>query len=86
MLIGYARCSSSGDDEQVQRGQLVALGVEPAAVHIDHGLSGTGRPRPALIAALSAVSARDTLAVTSLERLARSVADLSEIAADLRRA
>lgn len=83
MLIGYARCSSSADDEQVQRDQLVASRVEAGAIHIDHGLTGTDRPRPALTAALSAVSARDTLVVTSLERLARSVADLSAIAADL---
>lgn len=83
MLIGYARCSSSADDEIAQRDQLVALGVDGGAIHVDHGLTGTDRPRPALSAALSAVSARDTLVVTSLERLARSVADLSAIATDL---
>src|SRR4051794_40885552 len=78
MLIGYARCASSmGDDEQGQRAALVALGVDADSIHIDHGLTGTDRPRPALTAALSALSARDTLVVTTLERLARSVSDLS---------
>ncbi|MDV8070644.1 recombinase family protein [Rhodococcus sp. IEGM 1366] len=44
--------------------------------------AGTDRPRPALTAALSALSARDTLVVTTLDRLARSVADLGEITTD----
>ncbi|NRI68757.1 resolvase [Rhodococcus sp. MS16] len=84
MLIGYARCASSMDgDEQGQRAALVALGVDADFIHIDHGLTGTDRPRPALTAALSALAARDTLVVTTLERLARSVTDLSEIATDL---
>ncbi|WP_072691692.1 recombinase family protein [Rhodococcus marinonascens] len=84
MLIGYARCSSSGSDEVGQRDQLVALGVEAAAIHVDHGLTGTDRPRPALTAALSALSARDTLVVTTLDRLAHSAADLGAITTDLR--
>ncbi|WP_182263419.1 recombinase family protein [Rhodococcus sp. UFZ-B548] len=58
-----------GDDEQGQRAALVALGVEADSIHIDHGLTGTDRPRPALTAALSAISARDTLVVTTLERV-----------------
>ncbi|MCZ9634928.1 recombinase family protein [Rhodococcus sp. BH5] len=85
MLIGYARCASSGDDEQVERDQLVKLGVKPGQIHVDHGLRGIDRPRPALAAALGAVSARDTLVVTSLDRLARSVPDLSDITSDLSR-
>ena len=83
MLIGYARCSSSADDERIQRDQLSELGVGANAIHVDHGLTGTDRPRPALTAAMAALSARDTLVVTKLDRLARSVADLSEIATDL---
>lgn len=82
MLIGYARCSSSKDDEKEQRDQLRALGVGADSIHVDHGLTGADRPRPALTAALSALAARDTLVVTRLARLARSVGDLSEIAAD----
>jgi DNA invertase Pin-like site-specific DNA recombinase len=83
MLIGYARCSSSPRDEQDQRDQLRVLGVDDGCIHVDHGLTGTNKPRPALTAALSALSARDTLVVASLDRLARSVADLSAIATDL---
>jgi DNA invertase Pin-like site-specific DNA recombinase len=83
MLIGYARCSSSPGDERNQRDQLQVLGVDGDSIHVDHGLTGTDRLRPALTAALSALSARDTLVVTSLDRLARSVADLSAIATDL---
>lgn len=83
MLIGYARCSASADDERGQRDQLRELGVGDGSIHVDHGLTGTDRPRPALTEALTALSARDTLVVTSLDRLARSVADLSAIATDL---
>ncbi|OYD70721.1 recombinase family protein [Rhodococcus sp. OK302] len=84
MLIGYARCASSiDDDEQGQRKALAALGVDADSIYIDHGLTGTDRPRPALTAALTALSARDTLVVTTLDRLARSVADLGQIATDL---
>ena len=83
MLVGYARCSSSADDEHGQRDQLRVLGVDGDSIYVDHGLTGTDRPRPALTAALSTLSARDTLVVTSLDRLARSVADLSAVATDL---
>ncbi|WP_233272477.1 recombinase family protein [Rhodococcus sp. JT-3] len=72
MLIGYARCASCGDDEPGERDQLVKLGVEPGQIHVDHGLSGIDRPRQELTETLGAVSVRDTLVVTVLDRLARS--------------
>lgn len=84
MLIGYARCSESSGDEQAQRDRLAAFGVDPPAVYVDHGLTGTDLPRPGLTAALSRVVGGDTLVVTELARLGRSAADVGALAEDLR--
>ena len=85
MLIGYARVSTSGQDLTVQREALTALGVNPEAVHVDHGLTGSNRDRPGLREALAACRAGDTLVVTKLDRLARSVLDARDIADTLAR-
>lgn len=83
MLIGYARCSTRTQDLTVQRSALEGLGVEPARIYVDHGLTGTNRDRPGLREALAAVREGDTLAVTKLDRLARSVRDASAIGEEL---
>ncbi|MEV0424121.1 recombinase family protein [Streptosporangium canum] len=50
--VGYARCSTNGQDVIVQTEQLRALGVEPDRIYIDRGFSGTtqrynrGRRKP----------------------------------------
>ena len=77
--IGYARCSTHGQDLAAQREALVALGVAEARIHTDHGLTGTGRARPGLGQALAAVRAGDTLVVPKLDRLARSAPDARAI-------
>jgi len=59
----------------VQREALAALGVEPKRIYVDHGLTGTNRDRPGLRQALAACRSGDTLVVTKLDRLARSVPD-----------
>jgi DNA invertase Pin-like site-specific DNA recombinase len=74
-LIGYARCSTDGQDLTAQRDALEVLGVAPDRIYTDHGISGTTRERPGLDQALAAVRAGDTLTVTKLDRLARSVPD-----------
>ncbi|MGH4022072.1 MAG: recombinase family protein [Pseudonocardiaceae bacterium] len=48
---------------------------EPKRTYVDHGLTGTNRARPGLREALAACRAGDTLVVTKLDRLARSVHD-----------
>lgn len=82
-LIGYARCSTEAQDLAAQRAALQALGVAPARIYTDHGLSGTNRARPGLDQALAAVRAGDTLVVPKLDRLARSVPDARDIADSL---
>jgi DNA invertase Pin-like site-specific DNA recombinase len=50
---------------------------------VDHGLTGTNRERPGLREALAACRAGDTLVVTKLDRLARSLPDARAIADEL---
>ena len=81
--IGYARCSTDRQDLTAQRLALIDLGVDPERIYTDHGLTGRTRARPGLDQALAAVRAGDTLVVTKLDRLARSVPDAREIADQL---
>lgn len=83
--IGYARVSTAGQDVAAQREGLAALGVDPKLVYVDHGLTGRNRDRPGLAQALAAVRAGDTLVVTKLDRLARSLPDARDIADELTR-
>jgi len=78
--IGYARCSTDKQDLAAQRHALLELGVAPDRIYTDQGLTGRTRARPGLDQALAAVRAGDTLVVTKLDRLARSVLDAREIA------
>lgn len=82
-LIGYARVSTDAQDLTAQRYALLAAGVSPERIYVDHGRSGTTRARPGLEKAIAACWAGDTLVVTKLDRLARSAADASAIAAEL---
>ena len=83
LMIGYARCSTESQDLTVQRDGLVALGVEPDRIYADHGLTGTNRDRPGLREALAACREGDTLVVTKLDRLARSLPDARDIVDEL---
>jgi DNA invertase Pin-like site-specific DNA recombinase len=81
--IGYARCSTHGQDLAAQREALVALGVPEDRIYTDEGMTGTNRARPGLGQALAAVREGDTLVVPKLDRLARSVPDARAIADEL---
>ena len=83
LLIGYARCSTDEQDLTVQREGLAALGVTPERIYVDHGLTGCNRERPGLREALAACRDGDTLVVTKLDRLARSLPDARAIADEL---
>ncbi len=56
-----------------------ALGVAADRVYLDVGLTGMAAPRPAMREALAAARGGDTLMVTGLGRLARSVPDACEL-------
>jgi DNA invertase Pin-like site-specific DNA recombinase len=82
LKIGYARVSPVDQDLTAQRDAL-ALGVDPNRIYVDHGLTGTNRDRPGLRQALAACRSGDTLVVTRLDRLARSVPDARDIVDEL---
>ena len=83
LLVGYARCSTDHQDLTAQRDALAGLGVESVRIYVDHGLTGINRERPGLREALAACRAGDTLVVTKLDRLARSLPDARAIADEL---
>jgi hypothetical protein len=49
--------------------------VEPDRIYVDHGFTGASHARTGLVEALAACRAGDELAVTKLDRLARSLPD-----------
>ncbi len=83
LKIGYARVSTAEQDLTAQRQALTGLGVDSRRIYVDHGLTGTNRDRPGLREALAACRSGDTLVVTKLDRLARSVPDARDIVDEL---
>ena len=81
--IGYARVSTIEQDLTVQREALLRLGVAEDRIYVDHGLTGANRSRPGLREAMAACWPGDTLVVTKLDRLARSLPDARDIADEL---
>jgi DNA invertase Pin-like site-specific DNA recombinase len=85
LFVGYARCSTEQQDLTAQRDALATLGVSAERIYVDHGLTGTNRERPGLREALAACRAGDSLVVTKLDRLARSLPDARDIVDELTR-
>ena len=85
LLIGYARVSTDEQDLTAQRDAVAALGVSAERTYVDQGLTGTNRERPGLRQAMAACRSGDTLVVTKLDRLARSLPDARAIVEDLTR-
>ncbi len=87
-LALYARVSTRDQHPDAQLAELRAYarrrGAE-AVEYVDHGLSGANDQRPALDALVTAVSRREVgaVVVTKLDRIARSVRHLTQLAADL---
>ncbi len=81
MLIGYARVSSASQSLDVQLEALTAAGCEKVFAEKRSGTTTEGRD--ALEQALDFAREGDTLIVTRLDRLARSMLDLKQIVAGL---
>lgn len=77
MLVGYARVSSTSQSLDIQHQALADAGCEKIFAEQISGRSTAGRDQLAL--ALDFVREGDTLVVTRLDRLARSVGDLHQI-------
>lgn len=84
VILGYARVSTTGQDLDAQLAALAtAGGVDAARVFIDK-LSGSAKTdRPGLAAMLDYARAGDTVVVTAIDRLGRSVAEVTRTIADL---
>jgi DNA invertase Pin-like site-specific DNA recombinase len=75
-LYGYARVSSSGQDFALQEQALCAAGCDVVRAE---KASGTSRAvRTELKTLLDFLRRGDTLVVTRIDRLARSIKDLQE--------
>jgi DNA invertase Pin-like site-specific DNA recombinase len=83
-LIGYARVSTGDQSTRPQLDALKAAGVE--RTFSDDGVSGKLASRPQLDLALAYLRPGDTLVVTKLDRLGRSLKHLIELSNDLARA
>lgn len=77
----YARVCTNTQDLTAHRDALAPAAVDPNATHVDHRFTGTQRERPGLGKAQAACRNRDTVVVTKLDRLARSLPDSRNIAA-----
>jgi DNA invertase Pin-like site-specific DNA recombinase len=77
-VYGYARVSTDGQTLDAQETALRAAGAERVFAE---KVSGAVTDRKALAKALAALSAGDVLAVTRLDRLARSTRDLLNVLA-----
>lgn len=81
-IIGYARVSSIGQSLDIQLAALEAAGCGKVFAEKRSGTKAAGREQLAL--ALDYIREGDTLVITRLDRLARSVRDLEDIVATLR--
>lgn len=80
-IYGYARVSTEDQDLSIQRDALKAAGCE---IIREEKISGTSRQgRKELETLIEFLRTGDTLVVTRLDRLARSMDDLSGIALEL---
>ena len=82
-MLGYARVSTIGQDLDAQLAALDAAGVDPSRVFTDK-LSGSAKSaRPGLVALLDYARPGDTVVVAAIDRLGRSVAEVTRTIADL---
>ena len=80
-LVGYARVSTDDQDCAIQLTTLERLGCKK--IYADR-ISGRRRERAQLAACLDYLREGDVLAITRVDRLGRSLADLIKIADELR--
>jgi DNA invertase Pin-like site-specific DNA recombinase len=82
-ILGYARVSTNGQDLDAQLAMLTTAGVETDRIFTDK-LSGAAHiSRPGLTAMLQYAREGDAVVVTAIDRLGRSVAEVTRTIADL---
>ena len=83
MRYGYARVSTDDQTPALQLAALKAAGCK--TVFKDEGISGAVSNRPALRRCLNKLAPGDTLIVWKLDRLGRSLRDLTTMLDDLKK-
>lgn len=83
MLIGYGRVSTADQNPAHQIDALRRAGVDESNIHIDTA-SGAKSSRPKLDLVLTLARAGDTIVITRLDRLGRSVLHLITLGSALR--
>jgi len=82
-ILGYARVSTTGQDLDAQLAALSTAGADRQRIFIDT-LSGSAKTaRPGLAAMLDYARPEDTLVVCAIDRLGRSVAEVTRTIAEL---
>lgn len=82
-ILGYARLSTLGQDLDAQLAALAAAGVESGRVFTDKLSGAVNVERPGLKAMLHYAREGDTVVVTAIDRLGRSVAEVTGTIAKL---
>jgi hypothetical protein len=82
-ILGYARVSSIGQDLDAQLAALDAAGVEASRVFTEKLSGAVNTSRPGLAAMLHYARTGDTVVVTAIDRLGRSVVEVTRTIADL---
>jgi len=80
MAFGYARVSTTQQDEALQQDALEKVGVD--RIFVDKA-SGATESRPALDELLGQLRAGDSVVVWRLDRLGRSLKHLIDVVGDL---
>src|SRR5216683_938804 len=81
-VIGYARVSTTDQDLSIQKATLKAAGCDVIRAEKHTGTTTTGRQELQTI--LDFIHKGDTLVITRIDRLARSVGDLQDIVRTLK--
>lgn len=81
--LGYARVSTTGQDLNAQLGALMEAGVERGRIFTDKLSGAINTGRPGLAAMLHYARDGDTVVVAAIDRLGRSVAEVTRTIADL---
>ncbi|PEG56748.1 recombinase family protein [Mycolicibacterium boenickei] len=83
VILGYARVSTTGQDIDAQLATLAAAGVEGDRIYTDKLSGAANTARPGLAALLDYARDGDTVIVTAIDRLGRSVAEVTRTIAEL---
>ena len=83
MKIGYARVSTVGQSLETQIEKLTAAGCDPDNIYKEKQTGTSTKHREALAELKRTVREGDTVIVSKIDRLGRSLVDLNKIVSDL---